>query len=202
MKQRASKKISVGVVLVPAILLGVAHLTFHRSEARESTIPPTTPKSPELKVLDQFAGTWTVKATLKRLEWNPEDKNYVGRYEAMWVLNGRFLKQEGRLQNVKNPRTDYFEYLNLWTYDTDKKEYRNWYFDSMGSFNRSDTSGKWNLYTKNLVCTSKLEEGRIVTILYDIVDENTIYWSTVLKDKNGSILQNMQGTSTRLKKKK
>ena len=78
MKQRTSKKVGVGVVLVLAILLGIVHVTFHRSEAQERTTPTVTPKSDELKVWDQYVGTWNLKGANKRAEWNPEEQHFTG----------------------------------------------------------------------------------------------------------------------------
>jgi len=200
MKQRKSKKVGVGVVLVLAILLAVVHVPFHRSEARESTTPPVTSKSDELKVLDRFIGTWNVKGMNKRTEWNPEEQHFTGRGQFQWELKGQALSCQARFQFPG--QTEDYDFMILRTFDKEKKVFRNWYFDSIGAFPRSDTTGQWNPNSQTLTWITNLGEGRTQTGIERFLDKDTIQWSSVTKDKKGIIFQDTQGTSTRYKEKK
>ncbi len=164
------------------------------------TTPPVTPKSPELKVLDRFAGTWNAKGVNKRAEWNPEETHFTGRGQFQWILKGQFLSCQARLQTPGQAEDS--EFLLLQTYDKEKKVYRRWYFDSAGLFPRSDTTGRWNPNTQTLTWTSDLGEGRTQTVIDRFLDKDTTQWSIVVKDKKGTIFQDTQGTSTRVKEKK
>jgi len=200
MKQKQAKQVGAGVLLVLAILLGVVHVAFHHSEARESTIPTVTPKSDELKVWDQYVGTWNLKGVNKRAEWNPEEQHFTGRAQIQWDLKGQFTNCQARFHF--SGQTEDFDFLLLRTYDKEKKVFRSWYFDSNGVFPRSDTTGRWNPNAQTLTWTTDMGEGRTQTTIDRFLDKDTMQWSSVTKDKQGTTLWDTQGTGTRYKEKK
>ena len=97
-------------------------------------------RSTELAKLDRFIGTWSGTAEMvspTTAEMNemisdgtlPESFKGSGTYE--WVLDGRFLKEEGWHEMPDGQRVNYLAY---WTWDERKKKYRSWFFSDYGEF--------------------------------------------------------------------
>ena len=140
---------------------------------------------PEMKVLERFVGTWKVEQKRKNADgleiWG------FGRATSKIVLGGRYL--------AYTAITGKDEAYSLFTYDESKRKYRSWFFDSNGS--QSEWSGTWDDATKTLTRTANLGRGNTGTATSKFLDDNTIEFSLVLKNRDGKVFVAMNSWFTR-----
>ena len=140
---------------------------------------------PEMKVLERFVGTWKVEQKRKNAD-GPEIWGF-GRATSKIVLGGRFL--------AYTAITGKQESYSLFTYDESKKKYRSWFFDSKGS--HSEWLGTWDEATKTLTRTANLGRGNTGTATSKFLDDDSIEFSLVLKNRNGKAFLEMNSKFTR-----
>jgi len=92
----------------------------------------------ELKKLDVFVGKWRTSETMNPGEFAPAGGKGEGTAELTWRLEGRFVHSAYASRGT----TGAFEGTALMTYDTDKKVYRSWWFDSRGT--GEEYRGNWD----------------------------------------------------------
>jgi hypothetical protein len=172
--------------LVVGLLIGMHAGPAFCDEGKDQ--PP--PKPPELKVLEELAGTWDTKATIKVSEWTPKEVRTTGTITTQWVLGGRFLQGTGS-DSSKN------EFIGTWTYDPQRKAYRFWFFDSAGT--AMEWSGSWDDDAKELSLKQDMGNGITSTLTTRVVDKNTIAWHSEAKGKDGKLYHGMEGTWVRKK---
>ena len=80
-------------------------------------------RSTELQALDRYAGSWEETSLAKPALWTPERSTATTTTTRRWILNGQMIENKGAWLPGKN------EFLHLMTYDSNRKEYRQWYFD-------------------------------------------------------------------------
>jgi hypothetical protein len=155
--------------------------------------PTTQPAelSAEQKVLDLALGNWKGDLTVHKTKWNPKEFRQTSTSSCVRVLGGRFILNKGG-------GSDGTTGLTLTTYDTEKKCYRCWYFDSKGS--AVEMQGKWDPETKTATWRSDLGNGVTAVSTARYVDGETVETSIVNKDKDGEILFRVEGKATRVKK--
>lgn len=132
----------------------------------------------ELKILDQFAGTWTGS--------QPGTKRKV-QVTSEWILAGRVLKTDMKL-------TDGREMLVLRTYDPGLRKYVVSIWDSRGM--AVILSGDWDAKQKTL--TASAEAGRQkIRAVWQLIDDETEQWEITFADFNGKPLRQTTGTNRR-----
>lgn len=149
-----------------------------------------TAASPAEKVLDQLIGNWRQTYTIFEAEWTAKETKATGTYSSKRTLGGRFVVEKGK-------GSDHSTYLTMNTYDTQRKIYRRWYFNSMGV--ASESIGTWNPDSKTLGWTSCVGNGLIAIGKHHFIDADTIEWSVLVKDGDSKVYFRMQGKSTRVK---
>jgi hypothetical protein len=182
------KAIPVLVGLASALLFGRAIPSLLCDETKKEKAEQGPPRPVELKVLDQFLGTWDEAVTTKATQQNPKETKTTGVTANEWVLGVRFLQARNR----RKPGGQ--EFLQLWTYDPQKKTYRSWHFTSMGQ--AYEWTDQWDEESKTIsgksVFGSAVRKGRFI-------DKDTIDWTLVAKDKEGKVILDLQGKQTRRK---
>lgn len=136
--RRASRFLSVALISVPTFLAGCAE----PAGKMEGGGPP--PRPAELDRLDMLVGTWegTAEMSVPGVD-EPTTSKIVT--TTKWELDKRFLVDhfEGDMGEEGK-----FEGVGVWTWDPKAKEYRNWWFDSLGSFSHGTT--KYDEETRTL----------------------------------------------------
>lgn len=153
------------------------------------TSPSAFETSPEQKVLNQWLGFWEMKYTQPKSEWTPLAK--AGRAEVSMgsVMGGRYIQESSFLSDQTSNRT-------LFTYDTQKKQYRAWWFSSNGQ--TSESTGLWDDKLKTMTWTSIGDSPNTTTMKQHFVNKDTIDWEVVTQDRAGKMLFQMKGTTKRL----
>jgi hypothetical protein len=182
---RIPKEPDMNPRLVP--ILAVICFTVLASAAEQKT----KPVSPEQKVLDQFLGDWRQSFTIFKTQWTPKEKRGTGTFSTTRILGGQFVQEAGE-------KADGNSHLTLYTYDEKQKAYRMWYFSSTGS--GSDVAGQWDAATKSLVWKFDVGTQFKGTGTHRFANDDTVEFSTVIKDGSGELLFHRAGKSTRVKK--
>lgn len=143
---------------------------------------------PELQVLSNYVGTWDVVITTKD---SPFTK---GESSAMWVLDGRFVQQTGKLESADGPGV--LKITTLMTYDRERKVYRMWSFLSNGS--TSEASGKWDEKSRTMTSTSR-QDGTTTTTTAKFGDNGIEEWLFITTSQNDEVVGRFGGTNTRRK---
>lgn len=147
--------------------------------------------TPELLVLSNYVGTWDVAITSKDFPF-PN-----GESSTSWVLDGRFVQQTGVLKSDDGSKS--IKVTTLMTYDSEKKMYRMWSFQSNGS--TSEGTGKWNEKTRTMTSTSR-QDGTSTTITAKFSDNGIEEWLIVTTNQNNEVVGRTAGTNTRRKNNK
>lgn len=179
---------AVWVSLAVGLLIGARAVSALGVETKAKSSAPAKP--PELKILERFAGTWDTKTTNKVAEWTPKEERTTGTTTNKWVLGGRFMQCQGKDSLG-------VEFIGKWTYDTQKKAYRTWFFNSAGT--ALEWSGTWDEDAKAFVVTNDLSNGITGTLTMHVVDKDTVAWSSDAKDADGKVYHAMEGRWSRRK---
>jgi hypothetical protein len=147
-------------------------------------------KPAELKALEALAGSWDTQATFKGGEGAKDEVRVTGSVKCEWILDGRVLQGKG---SDSLPT----EFLGQWTYDTNKKAYRSWFFNSNG--NVVEWAGKWDADAKSFLFKQDLGDGVTDNFTIHIADANTIEFSSEAKGKDGKLHFAMEGKWKRKK---
>lgn len=140
---------------------------------------------PELAVLDHWVG----KVESKRATPTAA----TGRSEAVWILDGRFVRQDWTIDAVGDePR---FSGSTLMTYDSEKKCYKSWSFQSNGTILESE--GDWDEAKRTLTWVSKpLVDGVTVHTVARFHPDKTEQWTIVVKSRDGETIYESTGENT------
>jgi hypothetical protein len=149
-------------------------------------------KVPELKVLDHYAGEWTVEFANKDISLGGTKST------ARWVLGGRFLEQTGDVID-KNGETA-LKLKTLMTFDAKRNTFRSWIFTSDGSVMENDCV--WDEKAKTMTSISKKIEGEgFTTTTADFSEPDVENWKIAITDAAGKVTAEIVGKNTRQKKK-
>jgi len=179
------------VMLVCSALVFVGVQTKDADEKKGGDGGPSS-KVPELKVLDHYAGEWTV-------EFVNKDIPFVNtKVTAKWILDGRFLEQSGDLADRNG--AEGFKLKTLMTFDKNKNAYRSWTFTSDGSALENDCV--WDDKAKTMTSISKKIEGEgFTTTTADFSQPGVEHWKIAISDATGKVTGEISGKNTREKKK-
>ena len=155
------------------------------SHAEEGAVGPA-PHPPELRVLDRWRGSWDVEA--RRRVPQPATITYIDQYE--WALGGRFIRGQA------GPKSDGSASTSMATYDPQLNAYRFWSFDSSGlAFEL--IPAHWDEASRTMKWDGGLFSPVSITGRVQFVDDDTIRWSSLLKDWKRTVILDVEGTSTR-----
>jgi hypothetical protein len=146
---------------------------------------------PEMKVLEKRLGTWKTSTRIKPAVWTPDAIESTGEEKIELTLKGRFI--QGRVRTQPGD----IEATWLGTYDTAKKAYRVWYFNSQG--NSVEAVGKWDGKANHMIWTSEPQPGITEVSHWRFLDDNTFEWDLIAKDREGKVYLDMKGKLTRKK---
>lgn len=168
--RRASRFLSVVFLSVPAFLVGCGEPTCDM----EGGGPP--PRPAELDRLDMLVGTWEGTAEMS-MPGMDEPMTIRGVNTTKWELDKRFLIEhfEGDMGEEGK-----FEGVGVWTWDPKAKVYRNWWFDSYGSFSQGtakydEETRTWHMRGQGTnAMTGKPSYGAGTS---KSIDDNTQQWT-------------------------
>lgn len=150
--------------------------------------------SEELKVLEQFEGTWDTAAAALPAKLTPEGRRYTGRIRCELILDGQVMQGNGRFTRGDGSETDT---LLLWTYDKRKKTYELAQYASSGTFNR--WTGEWDAVSKSFTWRDIRDNGQIDTFTFQFKDSDTVQVTRELKDSDDTLYLFLVGEWTRKK---
>lgn len=157
--------------------------------ASSPTMAQDAPKPPELKVLERLIGKWDSESVSRAAEWTPKEVRAKGVLNREWVLDGRYVQETSKQSDG--------DAMVMFTYDSAKRAYRSWLFNTQG--HNIEVSGQYDEKSQTLTCTSDVGNGLLNTTTIQFIDLNTHQWTAVVKDKNGKIYFDAEGTCTRQK---
>jgi hypothetical protein len=148
---------------------------------------------PDLQALDHWAGKWESEMTINPNADLPKGGRSKGTSTGEWIHDGRFL-----LLTWKTDATEGMPKSTgsiIMTYDPGKKTYRSWSFFSSGYTRES--RGVWDADAKTMTWNSRDDETGRTSMTKASFTDNTENWSTVDKDKEGTVLSESSGKNTR-----
>ena len=175
--------ISVIVVALPVIGAVAAEKPAKAKTAAEP--------SAGLKVLYKFVGNWRGTTTIHKTMWTPKEIRGTTVASCVRVLGGRFTLN-------KTTTSDGETALTLTTYDARRKCYRMWWFNSRGDI--AESQGKWDAPSKTCTWRNIARNNGVTSVATArYLDDNTVKWTVVTKDRSGKIGFSMEGKETRAK---
>ncbi len=121
-------KVLVGFLLVGSIAVAVGDdLTGGPAEKDEMKPPP---RPAELDMLDMFVGSWTGEGEMK-MPGETEVMKSTSSTEMKWALDKRYLVEN---MTMKMGEGMEMSFIGIWTWDAKIGKYRNWWFDSFGTW--------------------------------------------------------------------
>jgi hypothetical protein len=139
-------------------------------------------------VLDRFTGTWTTQAQIRHSGPPPRTIDTRGRAACQPTLGGRYF--EFRTETVPAGDSD----LQIMTFDEQAGVFRQWVFSSDGYYHEAE--GTWDASTSVLRWTG--QSGSASFVIDDHwVSADRLEWTLRRTDKQGKLLQTIQGTVTR-----
>lgn len=175
------------LAILAAALIGASLISLARAQDSGQKM------SPELKVLNRFVGEWGETVVQKPSAWTPKQTTITATGTRKWILNGRMIENKGVWSPSKN------EFLHLMTYDAEKGEYRQFYFDKDNLVSRDEVRGKWDEKTKTMTFKGEMANGVQSVVIDRFVDDDTFTWTLVATDRTGQIVLDMEGKCVRKK---
>ena len=151
---------------------------------QEPNVPP-----PEMKVLGRLVGTWDHEQIVKVPE-ETRSTNFVAKLE--FVLGGRFVQANGTFDDQGKPT-----FTEMYTYDSNRRTYRYWFFMSSGFY--MESTGTWDESRQTLTFTNRLPGGTTGVTTLRFSDETTFVYSVVGTDPGGKVTYHMEGKAVRQK---
>ena len=142
--------------------------------------------SPELEILDQYAGLW-----IERVAGKPEvSRSDVGE----WILDGRFMRQTWTFEAHDDvPKASGMTFM---TYDREKKAYRSWAFTAAGSV--IENEGTWDSKHRAMTWWHSLPDTKERVFTKVMFSDGLIQdWSITKTNAAGEIVREVTGRSIR-----
>jgi hypothetical protein len=169
---------------LPVTAFAIVAVLMHADVRGQESSPPL-----EMKALERLVGTWNVETIVKVPEENGSDKLVVKRE---LVLGGRFVQEMGGSDDKGKPN-----FMAMYTYDSNKRAYRNWLFLSDGGC--IESAGTWDERSQTLTFTNRPDWGGTGVISLRFSDETTFSHSIIARDAGGKISYHQEGKSVRQK---
>lgn len=152
-----------------------------------------SPAIPELQILNHYVGNWDVT-----LFGADSGSSMKGESSAKWVLDGRFVEQNGVLKSNDGNR---LAIRTLYTYDSEKRVYRSWSFISSGSVTESEAT--WDSKTKTMTSLTRPDpNGNKTRIIADFSAAGVENWRFLSLDRNGQQVSEFSGKNVRKEENK
>jgi Tfp pilus assembly protein PilF len=165
--------------LIPFLIVAVL---MHADLRGQESSPP-----PEMRALEKLVGSWKVEHVGKV----PEEVPFTCIIKTRPVLGGRFIQQTGDVDESQPNQ------IGMYTYDSNRRAYRYWFFHSSGFF--VDSTGTWNEGSQTFTFTNKPFEGATGVITVHFLDDTTYDWSIINRDAGGKVVFHMEGKAVRQK---
>jgi hypothetical protein len=146
-----------------------------------------TPKPPELKVLEKLIGNWTSECTEQQ---QGKETRLTATMTVEWILDGHFVQCWG----TRNPEGT--KNLQIIGFDSVKKEYCAYFFDSSGS-TIGPATGHWDEDSQTLTWRVNPQNDVLFLNKIHFIDNDTSEWRMVASRKDGTVLFEQQGKSLR-----
>ncbi len=164
-----------------------------RKDGSSKTTTKTAVKEPErsaeLKQLDRFLGTWKTEYRLPKAEWTPEEKSGSATMVFTRELGGQMVRE-------RTKHADGTENTFLMLFDSDRKQYRAWWFSSTGQFNNS--TGSWDEVAKAFTWKLTDADGLASMAQHRFVNDK-LDWTVLVENPQKVAMFRMEGTSIRVK---
>lgn len=148
--------------------------------------------SAELQVLERYIGTWHETVISKPALWTPKETTTTITGTRKWILDNHMIENKG----VWSP--DNKQYLHLMTYDNQRKEYRQWFYDKNTLVPMEDR-GTWDAATETFTFTGTLADGVKTTSQQKFENKDTFTWTFVAKDRSGKVVLDIEAKCVRMK---
>lgn len=149
-------------------------------------------RSPELQVLDRYAGVWDVKTTIKPVGGEEMTLTCVSR--RSWTLGGTFVQ----FQDTEHSHPQAPEFQLLWTYDPVAKNYPAVLMDGPHS---ARLIGTWDEKTKTMHWKGKMGNGVTGEGQHRFIGKGRAEASGVFRNPEGEIVTETSWSQTRRKAK-
>jgi hypothetical protein len=169
--------------LLPMTAPLVLAVLMHADVRGQESAPP-----PEMKALARLLGTWKVEQTTSVPKETASITHVVKRE---LVLGGRFVQDMVGFDDGKPTFTGMF------TYDSQRKVYRNWFFHSSGFY--FEATGTWDETSQTFTFTYRLPGGGKGTNTFRFTDETTFVFSMISRDASGEVGYHSEGKAVRQK---
>ncbi len=173
-------------VILTSMVIGASLISV--AKAQDTALK----KSSELQVLDRYVGSWEETVISKPALWTPERTTTTITSTRKWILNGQMIENKGAWLPGKN------EFLHLMTYDPQRKEYRQWYYDK-DNLVPQVYRGKWDEATQTFTFTGPFADGIQATGQQKWLNKDTFTWTLEAKDRTGKVVLDMEAKCVRKK---
>ena len=147
------------------------------------------PKAPpEMNPLERLLGTWDVEQRARV----PDEGRSTNTVKRELVLGGRFVQEMGGFD--ENGKATH---MGTYTYDSNRKTYRWWFFHSSGFYHES--TGSWNEGSQTFTFVNRLVGGGAGTTTIHFQDDTNFDFSIIVKDGGGKVTYHLEGTAVRQK---
>jgi hypothetical protein len=146
-------------------------------------------RSAELKILDQFLGTWRTKYRRAKAEWTPVEENGSADLVCTQELAGQMIRERGTYSDQTTSTW-------LLTYDAEQRKYRSWWFNSLGM--TAESNGRWDESTKTLFWTTVEPTEFNTKSQHGFPDSGKCDWKVLVQDTQGVTMFRIEGTSLRV----
>jgi hypothetical protein len=170
--------------ITTALVLSSLMLILASAWAQDQNSDPK--QSPELQVLQRFIGSWEETVEQKRAAWTPEPSTKKIASTRKWILDGKMIENRGTWS------PDDVEFLHLMSYDPKRREYRQWYFESINPISLGEQRGQWDQATQTLTWKGKLDDGVTTETVERFIDTDNFTWTLVAKDSSGQVVLDME----------
>ena len=171
----------LSVMLCPVFLAG---------QPEGTPIPDSETQSvPEYKVIDRWRGTWDVKA-IRHVPKPPREVTYSETYD--WILDEHYLRCE------TSRKSDGGKSMSIFWFDMSTKAYRWVIYDASGLVGELPP-GMWNESTQTMAWKTGLFSPVSFEGYATFQGPDTIRGKSLWKDWKGTIILDLEGTSTRRK---
>ncbi len=149
-----------------------------------------TPKSPELKVLDRFVGSWRLEQVERQA--NGDEEKGTGTVVAKWSLQGRYIEIRGTGSDGKEG------VLEFLTYDSDAGVYKMWLF--LPTLPKPlPMTLRWNESKKTFTGKGDLGNGITMQLSVGFIDNDRHEYTATVKDASGNVVVEIKGKMFRKK---
>jgi hypothetical protein len=170
-------------LLLPTTASLILAVLMHADvRGQESNAPP------EMKALERLLGTWEVEQTTSVPKETGSNTHVVKRE---LVLGGRFVQGMGGFDDGEP------DFTTMYTYDSQRKTYRNWFFHSSGFY--WEATGTWDESSQTLSFTYRPAGGGKGTITFRFTDETTFVFSMISRSASGEVGYHSEGKAVRQK---